>query len=583
MAIKDIKFATKPSYTNSRGLVIGIDEYLHAPNLSYAVSDAKAIKDLLISEFAFEKEKITFPKDKKATRASVLKAFAEFAKVHVELDDRIIVFFAGHGHTLPGVRGDQGFLVPYDGEASDISTLINWRELTGLADLIRAKHIFFIMDACYSGLVLTRGGQGPSRFVKDMMRRFSRQVLTAGKADEVVADSGGPLPHHSVFTGHLIEGLQGKASDDSGVMTANSLMAYVYRNVATDKNSNQTPHFGHFDGDGDLILKTPSVQTDSETNHDEDVLISITYSDAQVDLETLETKVALAKDFLSDESKAIKLHDFVIRELKKFVSQCSDDRFTPAVDFTLEELTNRISTYEELSKTMMALSSVISFWGRQSQLPILQKIFTRSLDSLLMAHTSSILTNLRWHPLFLVFYSSGIASVEARNYGALAAVLSATAPKIDPYSKNDIIAERLSSGYYRNVDSQTYKRLPGHDRYYAPMSEYLFKALQPSVDDLLFIGPTYEDTFDEFEILWAMVVQDAMTDKHKLYVHPPIGRFGWKHKNRDNSPLSRIIEQANDLGENWAPIKAGLFGGKPSRATSAAQALTENVAKRDYY
>lgn len=40
-----------------------------------------------------------------------------------------------------------------------------------------------------------------------MYQRFSRQVITAGKVNEVVSDSGGPLPKHSVFTGHFIEGI----------------------------------------------------------------------------------------------------------------------------------------------------------------------------------------------------------------------------------------------------------------------------------------------------------------------------------------------------------------------------------------
>src|SRR5439155_10124504 len=112
-----------------------------------------------------------------------------------------------------------------------------WDDLTRNSELIRAKHMLFVMDACYGGLALTRNTQpGSARFLKDMMLRYSRQVLTAGKANEVVADSGGPLPAHSVFTGHLIEGLRGKATAANGVITANGLMAYVYQSVANDQN-----------------------------------------------------------------------------------------------------------------------------------------------------------------------------------------------------------------------------------------------------------------------------------------------------------------------------------------------------------
>src|SRR5947208_2370067 len=140
----------------------------------------------------------------------------------------------------------------------DKSKLIRWDDLTRNADIIPAKHILFVMDACYSGLAIQRAGQpGERRFVTDMLQRQSRQVITAGKADEVVADGGGPRGENSIFTGYLLEGLHGKAADDGGVITASNLMNYAYRKVSTDSRSNQTPHFGHIDGDGDFILWQP--------------------------------------------------------------------------------------------------------------------------------------------------------------------------------------------------------------------------------------------------------------------------------------------------------------------------------------
>jgi hypothetical protein len=35
-------------------------------------------------------------------------------------------------------------------------------------------------------------------------------------------------------------------------------MDYVYRKVSTAPNSDQTPHFGHLEGEGDFILRTPA-------------------------------------------------------------------------------------------------------------------------------------------------------------------------------------------------------------------------------------------------------------------------------------------------------------------------------------
>lgn len=81
-------------------------------------------------------------------------------------------------------------------------------------------------------------------------------MLTAGKADETVADSGGPRSGHSIFTGHLLDALEGNAADAHGTTSANAVMAYVYERVAKDPHSQQSPHFGFFDGDGDFIFST---------------------------------------------------------------------------------------------------------------------------------------------------------------------------------------------------------------------------------------------------------------------------------------------------------------------------------------
>ncbi|MGZ8845581.1 MAG: caspase family protein [Pyrinomonadaceae bacterium] len=243
--MKDIRFFAKPHYKASRALIIGIDKYETASPLSYAVSDASAIRDILIDDLAFPNSNVTCLVDSEATKGNILRSFMRFAADDIELDDRVFVFFAGHGHTRVGNHGEVGYLVAYDSDPRDLSTYIRWDDLTRNSDLIRAKHMLFIMDACYGGLALTRTlHPGSTRFLKDMLLRYSRQVLTAGKANEVVADADGPLPDHSIFTGHLIEGLRGKAATSEGVITASGLMAYVYRKVANDKNSVQTPHYG---------------------------------------------------------------------------------------------------------------------------------------------------------------------------------------------------------------------------------------------------------------------------------------------------------------------------------------------------
>ena len=114
--MRDIRFMLKTHYTNSRALIIGINKYENAPPLSYAVHDAEEIRDVLVDELSFQPENIIYLVDDKATRKNILSSFMSFTKDDVDLDERIFIFFAGHGHTLTGIRGEVGYLVPYDAD-----------------------------------------------------------------------------------------------------------------------------------------------------------------------------------------------------------------------------------------------------------------------------------------------------------------------------------------------------------------------------------------------------------------------------------------------------------------------------------
>ena len=187
--VEGVKMRNKyiAKYSTKRALIIGINKYMFVNELGNACNDAQAIRQILKSNFGFQENNIILLLDEQATRQAIKSAFLSFSEAHVENDDQIVVFFAGHGQTVEGNRGDVGYLIPYDGNTDDKSTLLRWDELIKDTELIPAKHIFFIMDACFSGIAITRAlQQGSSRHLKSMLERRAVQVLTAGKADEVV-------------------------------------------------------------------------------------------------------------------------------------------------------------------------------------------------------------------------------------------------------------------------------------------------------------------------------------------------------------------------------------------------------------
>src|SRR5207248_198383 len=139
-------------YNGSFGLIIGIDQYQHVTPPGTACEDAKSVAHFLTAALSFPNKNVLLLLNKKATRQRILSTFSNYDRLGP--DDRLFVFFAGHGSTADGQRGLVGYLLPVDGSPDDKSTLIRWDEPTRNADLIPAKHILFIMDACYSGLAM---------------------------------------------------------------------------------------------------------------------------------------------------------------------------------------------------------------------------------------------------------------------------------------------------------------------------------------------------------------------------------------------------------------------------------------------
>jgi hypothetical protein len=460
--------------------------------------------------------------------------------------------------------------------------MIRWDELTRNSELIRAKHILFLMDACYGGLALTRGVQpGTTRFLNDMLLRYARQVLTAGKADEVVADSGGPLPNHSVFTGHLIEGLQGKAATEDGIITANGLMAYVHSKVATDINSNQTPHYGYFDGDGDFVLTPLSASQGEDDRKTVDRLLTLASGIEPALSENSTDKIRAVKSLLSSDGSSIELHDGVVRELRAFVAATGPENFDPNERFSDKALLDRLTRYEAASHDLSILLACIAYWGKSSHVVLLRKLLARATDHLEERSGLPAWSSLRWYPLVIAQYCVGIASVDGGRFDSLAAIFDAPVIRSRAGGPQLRFLDIISDAIGDIVSQGIFKKVPGHERHYVPMSEYLYSILQPRLDDVLFIGKSYEKSFDEFEIMLALCAADENVQRGR---NPwgPVGRFGWKHRSY-SSPFTAFVDAAKSSGQLWPPLQAGLFGGEFKRFEEIATEYSSMISRLHWH
>lgn len=105
-------------------------------------------------------------------------------------------------------------------------------------------------------------------------------------------------------------------------------------------------------------------------------------------------------------------------------------------------------------------------------------------------------------------------------------------------------------------------------RYYYPRSIFFKDALRPFFKDVFVTESEYENYFYIFEQLSSLSFV-----AHKCYLldreYYPMGNFvraamEYKIREQGNNSYSRFFDSAENLQENWEPIKQGMFGGNYS-------------------
>lgn len=157
--------------------LIGIDKYLHWPPLKSAVKDILDFAELLTSRYQFEKSNVIILRDEEATENNIINMFIELAEKKITSDDNLIVYFSGHGCE----KASTGYWIPVDAPKDQPGQFINTAIIADWLKNINSLHTFLIVDACFSGkLVSQLRGSKSEKF-------RSRRIFTSGRA-EVVAD-----------------------------------------------------------------------------------------------------------------------------------------------------------------------------------------------------------------------------------------------------------------------------------------------------------------------------------------------------------------------------------------------------------
>jgi tetratricopeptide (TPR) repeat protein/uncharacterized caspase-like protein len=249
----------------SYAVVIGISTYKNLPasaQLAFPDRDAEDIYAALISPEGgqFPAENVHKLINERATVENIRHEIEVWLPSVTKDDDRVLIYFAGHGF----VSGGKGYLAPYDVDIHKVATTAYPMESLGetVGGKIKGKWKVLITDACHSGAITPESDRAQvNQSLLDLQK--SLFSLTASRDREQSFESDKWGGGHDIFTYYVVKGLEGEAdTNGDGVVSADELAEYVHSNVrlATNAAQNPTSERGSFDPDMVLAYNASRVK-----------------------------------------------------------------------------------------------------------------------------------------------------------------------------------------------------------------------------------------------------------------------------------------------------------------------------------
>ena len=257
LPIKDANGREVGLYTGSFALVIGVSDYDEWTDLPGVRDDVPQVRA------ALEKHGFHVTVFENPTGAELREKLRAFVYKHgQEAGRRILIYFAGHGHSMePSFGGpNMGYIVPRDAPdphhdaVGFRATAINMDRIESYAVEIQAKHALFLFDSCFSGSIFTLTRARPEG-IQAKTARPVRQFITAGTEDEKV-------PDESIFRAQFVLALEGEADKDGdGYVTGSELGHFLQKRVQNYSEQAQNPQYGTLRNpnlsQGDFVFPLP--------------------------------------------------------------------------------------------------------------------------------------------------------------------------------------------------------------------------------------------------------------------------------------------------------------------------------------
>ena len=284
------------------------------------------------------------------------------------------------------------------------------------------------------------------------------------------------------------------------------------------------------------------------------------------------------EEYLPDPAKKLKARSLVIDEAKKLYAALNEpDSLKKDCDRKYAAIVERMDEYEKLTEEFLSLFALGCHGGSEWLQSVWPEALTIIANPSEKSGGADALLRLRRYPALLLLYAGGTASVAGGNYVSLAALLRQT--QVRSYGPNNAASFGLAPG--RIVDSYNEKHLKESRYHRMPFNCHVATFLRKPLDIYVHGDEQYMECFVRFEYLYALA---SVSQGNGLIV----GSFTWESEQmkgiskypQTNVWIVRDTEaELDEMGEDWPPLKSGLFSGPVERFKVFKSEVDQRVLK----
>lgn len=201
-----------------KALIVGIDYYAHVNRLGGCVNDSYTVRQVLERHGDGTKNFDVLLKTASDATTAINKDEMKslIADLFNDETEVALLYFSGHGY----IDSDSGYLITTDCQTGDDG--VSMDEIMTYVNNSRSKNKVVILDCCHSGQFGDVAALGNRAVLSE-----GTTILTASARDQYAVEDDG----RGLFTGLLVDALNGSAANLVGEISPGSVYAHIDRSL----------------------------------------------------------------------------------------------------------------------------------------------------------------------------------------------------------------------------------------------------------------------------------------------------------------------------------------------------------------